>query len=62
MKVGDLVKFSILSGTADEWCIGLLLNQTIEKNLFSGNFPIAHVLYKGEIRKMLLDSCQPVGE
>ena len=67
MNVGDLVRFMCIgAGKTDdpsysqdgEWRTGLIVDRVVDNKLFSGKFEFAHILYRGEIIRVLVDNCR----
>ena len=70
MNVGDLVRFMCKdAGKTDnptysqdgEWRTGLIVDKAIDNKLFSGRIEFAHVFYRGEIIRVLVDNCSLIG-
>ena len=71
MNVGDLINFmSIGAGKTDkppysqdgEWRTGLIVDKVIDNKLFSGRTEFAHVFYRGEIIRVIVDNCRLIRE
>ena len=71
MKVGDLIEFKCIgAGKTDvppyaqdgEVRLGLLIRVYVDRNLFSGNFHMVNIFYRGTIVKSLAENCKPIGD
>ena len=67
MKKGDLVEFKYTNeglqhSISFQWKKGLIIEQRVDNNLFSGKIEYSYIFYMGRIFRAYSKNCRVIGE